>query len=323
MTFSRRSLLQSGLAAPALFALPADSLAQTAVRQSQARSARFRVGEIEVIALSDGFLPLPVGMMQGYEPAAAEAAARDAYQGFNGEFMRLGINGYVIRTAGQVVAVDNGTPSLVGDTVGGWRGSLAQAGIAPEDIDIAFQTHLHMDHIGGLGDVGTGEAALPNAQLIVSEAEWAFTHSDAAYAQAPETIQTSFELARALVAPYADDALQLPMSRETEIAPGLTAVPLPGHTPGHMGLRVSSGAETLLIWGDAMHVQAFQFAHPSWSLVFDADRAQAEETRVRLMDMAAAERLRVAGSHIDFPSLGHVERAGSAYRFIPGGADYG
>jgi len=322
MTLSRRSLLRVGLAAPALVAIPSLSMAQSGP-QPRARTATFRVGDIEVIALSDGFLPLPVGMLQGYEPVAAEAAARTAYQRFDGGMMRMGINGYIIKTGGQVVAVDNGTPGLVGDTVGGWQASLAQAGLRPEDIDLMFQTHLHMDHVGGLGEVGAGNRALPSAQLVVSEAEWEFTHSDSAFAQAHELVQTSLQLARGLVAPYAEGALQLSMATETEIAPGLTAVPLPGHTPGHMGLRVSSGPDTLLIWGDAMHVQAFQFAYPEWSFVVDFDRDLAAATRARLMDMAAADRLRVAGSHIDFPSLGYVERAGDAYRYIPGGADYG
>ena len=322
MTLSRRALLGAGLAAPAILALPSISIAQGAVAPV-ARSARFRVGEIEVIALSDGFLAMPVAFLQGYEPANAEAAARAAYQPFDGEFMRLGINGYVIKSAGRVIAVDCGTPAVVGETVGSWQASLAQAGIAPDDVDTVFQTHLHMDHVGGLGDPGAGNRGLPNAQMIVSEAEWDFTHSESVYAQAPDLMRSGIDLARGLVAPYGDGAERLSMSAETDIAPGLTAVPLPGHTPGHMGLRVSSGAETLLIWADAMHVQAFQFAHPDWSLVFDADAAQASATRARVMDMAASDRLRVAGSHLDFPSLGYVERAGDAYRYIPGGADYG
>ena len=325
MALTRRMLLRSGFAAPAVLALPSLSQAQSAApaAAARARSARFQVGEIEVFALSDGYLPLPTQMMRGFDASAAEVAARDAYQRFDRDMMRAGVNGYVVRAGGRVIAVDCGTPGLVSDTVGAWRASLAQAGIAPEDIDTIFQTHLHMDHSGGLGEVGAGDRYLPNAQLIVSEAEWDFTHSDEAYAQAPDLIRTSFELARGLVAPYAEGAERLPMTRETEIAPGLVAVPLPGHTPGHMGLRVSSGGETLLIWADAMHIQAYQFAHPDWSVIVDTDPVEASATRRRLMDMAASDRLRVAGSHLDFPSLGFVERAGEAYRYIPAGADYG
>lgn len=321
MTISRRNLLRAGLAAPAVLALPRAVIAQETPAASQARSQSFRVGDIEIIALSDGYLELPVAMMVGYEPDAAADAAEAAYRRHNGETMHLGVNGYIIRAGGQVIAVDGGTPDVVAPTAGAWRASLAQADILPEDITIAFQTHLHMDHVGGLGALGANARGLPNATLVVSQADWDFTHSDAVFAQSPEMLQASMQMAQALVAPYAADAQRIAMA-ETEIAPGVTAVPLPGHTPGHMGLRLNSGNETLLIWADALHAQAFQFMHPEWSLALDADMDQARQTRARLLDELATDRVRVAGSHLDFPSLGYVERAGTAYRYVPGGADY-
>lgn len=323
MSFSRRTFLGSALSAPAALALATGPLiAETAPAKGTALSQSFQVGDIEVIALSDGYLPMPTGMLAGYDAATAGAAAAQAYQRHDGKMMRLGINGYVIRTGSQMVAVDCGTPKAIGETVGAWHDSLAQAGINPAEIDTIFQTHLHMDHVGGLGDLGQNNKHLPNARLITSEAEWDFTHSDSAYAKAHDMIKGSMELARALVAPYAADTTRISMEKETEIAPGLTAVPLPGHTPGHMGLRVSSGNQTLLIWADALHVQAYQFAHPDWTMVIDTDLDQARATRARLLDMLATDRLRVAGSHLDFPSLGYVERSKDAYRYVPSGADY-
>src|SRR6202035_2854822 len=97
--------------------------------------------------------------------------------------------------------------------------------------------------------------------------------------------------------------------------PGITAVPAPGHTPGHTGWLVASGGDALLIWGDVVHLPGLQFAHPDAGMVFDVDGALAIVTRRRIMDMAATDRLRVTGMHMDFPGFGHVVRSGGAYAF--------
>lgn len=284
---------------------------------------RFQVGEIEVIALSDGFGPLPNGMINGFEIDPARAAARAAYKRFDPETFSVAINGFIIRTGERVVAVDTGAPGAMGPTVGHWHVALASAGISPDDIDTVFLTHAHGDHVGGLADLSgqTPVALLPNAELIMAEAEWEFTFSDEVLAQMPEGFRANFMASRALLSPYAEQRHLLSMTRESEIAPGVTAVPLPGHTPGHMGLRISDGADSLLIWGDTVHATAYQFMHPEWSIVFDADAAMGYETRARLLDMAASERMRVAGMHLDFPALGFVERAQEGYRYITAPSD--
>ena len=325
MSLSRRTFVASTLGAPAILTLAPGLIpaaAQSAPTTRIPATRTFRVGEIEITALYDGYITLPTPMLVGFDPALAEPAAKAAYRRYNPQAFTSAITGYLIRTGERLVAVDCGTPQVVGDTVGTWHDSLALAGIDPASIDTVFQTHLHMDHIGGLGEPGQGNKRLPNAQIIAAEAEWDFTHSDTVYAQAPDLLKGSFDLARALLAPY-KDALTLIALQETDIAPGLTALPLPGHTPGHMGLRVTSGEETLLIWGDAIVAAAYQFAHPDWSLIIDADQNAARQIRTRLLDEAATDRLRIAGSHLDFPSIGYVERSGDGYRYIPSGADYG
>ena len=203
-------------------------------------------------------------------------------------------------------------------TVGRWHAARQAAGIAAEDIDTVFLTHLHGDHVGGLSDALSGGSSrlLPNAEFVCTEAEWTFTHDAAVYNALPETFRGNFDAARALVAPYAKDRKMIAMA-ETEIAPGVTAVPLPGHTPGHAGVLLESDGEQLLIWGDIVHAPGYQFAHPEWSIVFDADPAQAQKVRRAMLDRASADRLMVAGMHLDFPALGHVERQAGTYRYIP------
>ena len=98
---------------------------------------------------------------------------------------------------------------------------------------------------------------------------------------------------------------------------GIAIVPEPGHTPGHSGWLISSGAASLLIWGDIVHMPGIQFARPDAGMGFDVDGGQAIATRQRIMDMVATDRTMVAGMHLDFPCFGHVARVSEGYAFVP------
>lgn len=104
---------------------------------------------------------------------------------------------------------------------------------------------------------------------------------------------------------------------ETEIAPGLTAVPLPGHTPGHSGLRITSGDEALLIWTDIVRLAPVQLAMPAIGANFEVDPNMARATRIAFLEQVAADRTLIAGSHIGFPGIGWIEPDGKGYRFVP------
>ena len=320
-SLSRRNLLAVAAAAPASLALPAilrSRPAQAATDTNTSRQAavlRRQIGSIEVLALADGFGPIPAEVLVGMEAAPARAAAALAHKPFDPESITICINAYLVRTADRLIAVDAGAPGSMAPTLGAWGDSLARAGIAAEDIDSLFLTHMHSDHVGGIAGPD-GSPLLANAQLVAAEAEWSFTHDGAVLASIPDAFKGMFMFSRGQLAPYADGRRMLPMDRETEIAPGVTAVPLPGHTPGHMGLRVESDGEALLIWGDIVHAPAYQFSHPDWSVMFDADMQSAIETRRRMFDMVSADDLLVAGMHLDFPAFGYVERRGEGYRYL-------
>jgi glyoxylase-like metal-dependent hydrolase (beta-lactamase superfamily II) len=97
----------------------------------------------------------------------------------------------------------------------------------------------------------------------------------------------------------------------------VTATLLAGHTPGHTGWFIHSGADAVLIWGDVVHLPAVQVPRPEAALVFDVDPQAARTTRRRTFDRVATDRLRVAGAHLDFPGFGTIERQGTGYRFEP------
>jgi glyoxylase-like metal-dependent hydrolase (beta-lactamase superfamily II) len=108
-----------------------------------------------------------------------------------------------------------------------------------------------------------------------------------------------------------------PFAWDREIRPGLTALPAPGHTPGHTVFLLQSGEARLLHMSDVTNHPALFVRHPDWSAVFDIDADQARATRRRLLDRAADERLQVAFYHAPFPATGHVARAGDGYAFVP------
>jgi glyoxylase-like metal-dependent hydrolase (beta-lactamase superfamily II) len=140
-----------------------------------------------------------------------------------------------------------------------------------------------------------------NAELIVHEQEAAFWLNRDAASGASERIRRNIGKGQAVCAPYRE---RLRVVGDGEVLPGLSTTSLAGHTPGHTGWLVQSGNDGLLIWGDVVHLAAVQVPHPEAALVFDR---------------VAADRLRVAGAHLDYPGFGHIVRQGASYRFEPDG----
>jgi glyoxylase-like metal-dependent hydrolase (beta-lactamase superfamily II) len=94
----------------------------------------------------------------------------------------------------------------------------------------------------------------------------------------------------------------------------------PGHSPGHVSFLVTDGGAQCLVIGDAVTTPALFMANPEWYPIFDMDPAQAVETRKRVLDRVAAERMPVIGYHFPFPATGRVETAGTGYRLVPSNA---
>lgn len=320
-SLNRRTLLAATAATP-LMPLMATAPVQAAtpqVGQQVAGIQRRRVGSAEVTALLDGFLDVAPGLMSSYdEEAAAQSLARYG-QKMQPDGLRIPVNGYLINTGDQLTLIDTGTSNLFGPTLGSLGANLAAAGVRPEDIDRVVLTHMHVDHVGGL-ITAEGAAAFPNAELVVTEDEWNFWYDDAIRTAAGEGAASFFQAARMTTTPY-KDRLQL-VQGGTDLGGGLETMAMPGHTPGHMGLTLSSGDDTLLFWGDIINMTGLQFTYPEVTLAFDTDADQARATRAKVLDMTSQDGLMVTGAHLDFPGFGLVLRDGDAFRFQAATWDY-
>jgi glyoxylase-like metal-dependent hydrolase (beta-lactamase superfamily II) len=274
-------------------------------------AVRHRVGDTIVTAVNDGFFEGSLNLITNIERAKA---ARLLHDTFRADPPRLTVNAFLIENAEHVTLIDTGAPRAMAPTLGGVISNLSAIGVTPDKVGTVLLTHLHPDHVSGLIDAN-GAAVFPNAELVMNGAEHAFWHDDGTMAKAGDDGRPYFEMARRCVAPYAKRTRLI--SDGATPVPGITAMALPGHTPGHTGYLVASGNESLLIWADIVHLPGIQFAEPKAGVIWDVDGAQAVSTRERILDRVASDRMAVAGMHLDFPTFGHVARQSQGYAFIP------
>lgn len=297
-----------------VLALSASAVAALAFSRAAHAQTVF-VGDLTVTPLLDGTFALTPELMPTLDAeafaAALEAGGADAS---DGAFMAP-VNAYLVHGSGRTVLVDAGGSPAFAPTMGALNERLAELGVGAGEIEAVVMTHLHPDHTGGL--LGPdGAAAFPNAEIVVAETELAHWTDPATRAALPEPMRPLVDALAAVLKPY--EGRIRTFAGEGEVVPGLTAVALPGHTPGHTGYRVADGDGQLLIWGDVVHAAPIQMANPQAFVAYDSDPQTAVATRLRVLDMTAADGLRVAGMHVP-PGVHVVEREGDAYRLTAEG----
>jgi glyoxylase-like metal-dependent hydrolase (beta-lactamase superfamily II) len=195
--------------------------------------------------------------------------------------------------------------------------ALEAEGIAAGDIDVVLLTHLHADHFGSVADAA-GKPAFPNARYLINRAEYEFWWAEPSLVELPipDDFKTLFrEGAKgALVA--LEGALEQ-IEPGDEIAPGVTTLAAPGHTPGHLAVEVESDGERLLHIVDAAGDPVLHLQHPDWFFAPDNWPGQEILTRRQLFDRAAQEELLVLTYHFAFPGLGHVRPDGDGWLWEP------
>jgi glyoxylase-like metal-dependent hydrolase (beta-lactamase superfamily II) len=266
-----------------------------------------RIGDIDVTALSDGVLATSIDVVLGMERAEVRRLAGTA----DGDGVHIAVNAFLLKLQGRWALIDAGAGTSMGPTLGKLPEHLRAFGVAPEEIAALFLTHIHPDHSNGLVD-DAGRAVFANAELILHEAEARFWLDRDEASGETDRIRRNIAKAAVATAPYRS---RMRLVREGEAMSGVSAVALPGHTPGHTGWLIASGKESLLIWGDLVHLASVQVARPDTGLVFDVDPQQACATRCRTFDRVAADKLMVGGAHMDFPGFGTIVRKGAGFAF--------
>lgn len=322
MDLSRRTAL-TGVAALAVAPMlrPGAAQAATPPATKQAPSFyRYKVGDIQVNAISDGAntFPLADSLVSNASKDEVNAALARAFM--PKDKMTIHFAPLVLKTGGKVVVIDtgNGAGAFAASkgNVGQFVTNMTAAGFDPKTVDTVVISHFHGDHINGLVDA-EGKPVYPNAEVLVPAAEWKYWMDDGEMSRAPAgRLQDGFKNARRVFETGLAKKVT-PYEWDKDVVPGLRAVNAAGHTPGHTAYILSSGNETVFIQSDITNHPSLFAANPGWHLLFDQDPKAAEAVRRKTYDMLVADRMRVQGFHYPFPANGFVERAGEGYRLVP------
>ncbi len=273
---------------------------------------RFMHGEAQVTMVSDGPLPLgsPAGNFLGAEETEINTILHDNF--LPNDNVVLEQNSPIVNINGRLVLFDTGMGAIqmFGEKTGRLLRSMAEASIAPEAIDAVVCTHGHIDHIGGI--VAENGPIFPNAQVFISEADFDYWTDEA---KLSGQLGPFVKAARDNLMPVRDRILFV--RDEEEILPGITAMAAPGHTVGHTIFVIESDGDSLCFIGDLTHHQVLLVERPRLEFAYDTDPKQSAETRVRLLDMLAANRIPVIAYHFPWPGVGHFAKAGDGFRYLP------
>ncbi|MCB0035830.1 MAG: MBL fold metallo-hydrolase [Anaerolineales bacterium] len=244
----------------------------------------------------------------------SDEAGWETYNRFlddNGDLI-VSIGGFLIEKGDRKIIMDTGFGPMTiefpgfGPFIGGkYMESFAKTGVAREDITDVVYTHLHLDHCGWTTVVEDGQRVLsfPNARHVCTEAEWDFWDGDeSGLGPNPELAQNALR-----------DIVQF-IKADDEIAPGITVLDTAGHTPGHISLKIDTGAETVYMIADLLHSEV-QFYKPEWCVAFDADQAQARATREGILDTLAQSDVIVADGHFADRVFGRLVKDGDSYQW--------
>jgi glyoxylase-like metal-dependent hydrolase (beta-lactamase superfamily II) len=280
-----------------------------------------QVGDIEVLVISDGVLPITAETL-AYNAAPADLATWLHDMFLPPDVLDWALNVVVVRSGGRTILVDAGLGAEFSDfpRAGQTAHRLEAAGIIPESVTDVVLTHMHMDHIGGLLGDGLKDRLRPDLRIHVAAAEAEFWEApDFSHTHMPAPVPDALRSAASRFLDQYRGQLQT-FETEHEVAPGVLVSRTGGHTPGHSIVRLASGGDRLTFAGDAVFQVGFE--NPEWHNGFEHDPDEAARVRVRLLRELASTGEALVATHLPFPSVCHVATAGNAFRCVPATWDY-
>jgi glyoxylase-like metal-dependent hydrolase (beta-lactamase superfamily II) len=280
-----------------------------------------RVGEIDVLVVSDGVLSLPTATLATNADPADRAAwlddmflPRDAFN--------WPLNVVVVRSGGKTILIDAGLGVEFPDfpRAGQLALRLEAAGIDLASVTDVVLTHMHMDHVGGLLVDGVRDRLRPDLRVHLADAESKFWEApDFSHTSMPSPVP---DVLRSVAKRFLNEYERhlRPFGEEYEVAPGVVVCRTGGHTPGHSVVRLASGAGRLMFAGDAVFPVGFD--RPDWHNGFEHDPEEAARVRVRLLRELATTGESLVATHLPFPSVGRVAVAGNVFRWVPAFWEY-
>ena len=225
------------------------------------------------------------------------------------------IHAFVVESEGRTIVVDTCVGNDKQRALKNWHmrqgrflADFAEAGFLRDNVDTVLCTHLHVDHVGWntMRVEDRWMPTFPNARYLFGRKEW--EHWSAAPEGADRDVQDDS------VRPIFDAGLADLVEMDYRVTDEVRLVPTPGHTPGHVSVRIASRGEEAVITGDLMH-HPVQCAEPAWASRFDVDAAAAKRTRLQFLEAHADRPVLVLGTHFATPTAGRIVRDGAVFRF--------
>ena len=310
---SRRSVLLGGSA----LALGASALNPAYARMPFAQTNtpyfyRFPIGKFQATIVSDGPLVLgdPSGAFKGINKEEIQKSLSDNFLAPDNVVLEQNV--MVLNTGSRLVLFDSGmgTSKAFGNTTGRLLRSLSQAGIDPARIDDIIFTHAHIDHIGGL--VGPrGQRLFRNATLHITKSDYDFWTDES---KLTGDLKAFVVHARANLFPYKNSIKFVEDGKD--VIPGVQAMAAPGHTVGHTIYIIKSENAAFAFTGDTSHHQVLLTERPQTEFAYDTDPKAAVQSRMKVFDMLAKDRIGFVAYHFPWPGIGHLAKQGDGYRFF-------